>query len=141
MKTLLISVYLLLFVTNILPQDSLINIKTDLVGTWERFGDEFEGAQIKVFKVNTSFRAILTEVPESMKSYCFEIGDLKWKDVKQLSDNYYELLDLTRNCFNANHYNEVYLIFNREDEILIRNLSLKSEVGVGNAQKWKKLTK
>ena len=68
------------------------NHQDKLIGKWERIGDRFSGMQIIVKNENGSFKAEMIKTTDSIIG--FVIGDIKWKNIKKITNDKYEFEDL-----------------------------------------------
>lgn len=131
-------IILVLISNNTTAQDKLI-------GTWERFDDRFEGARIEIMQTGETLKAFLIYVPEFMKEYCFEKGDVKWINMKKYKEDYYELEDLRKKCETSPlyepSYHLMYLNVISDNEIHITTFYKEDirKVPNGQFQKWRRI--
>jgi len=116
--------------------------KDKLLGSWERYGDMHTGMKIQVVKEGESFKASITLATDSNKIGGFVKGDIKWKNIKNTTENKYEFEDLRKKQVSLTDFEPDYVLANLEivsdDEIHTRVFSKGTEY-VGTEQKWKRI--
>lgn len=119
--------------TNVYAQDKLI-------GTWERTGDDFAGAQVKVFKTGSSFKGKIVFATPSMVEGCFGVGEIKWMNVIKAGKGYYEMDDLSKNGSDCSSwYAYKYIEFTDDTHITITSMTTDPSTS-GNFQTWTKIS-
>ena len=73
---------------------NLLGSEAWLPGTWRRLDDEFADCVIAITEEGDAMRGVITVCPYKMKTYGWETGDPKWKDIKCVKKNTYTLQDL-----------------------------------------------
>ncbi|MDP1623783.1 MAG: hypothetical protein Q8M08_15765 [Bacteroidales bacterium] len=136
------SVNLILFILISISLLTSCKKEDKLVGNWERYGDRFEGMKIHVVKEGESFKASIVFVTDSIKLGGFVVGDIKWKNIKKITDNKYEFEDLAKKqSIYTDKFEPSYVLANLEmitdDEIHTRNFS-KGLEAIGTEQTWKR---
>lgn len=137
-KLFLTSIFIILLLTSCQKQEKLL-------GSWERYGDRYAGLTVQVVKEGESFKAAIIFSPDSCKLNGFVNGDIKWKNIKNTTENKYEFEDLAkRQLIFTDKFEPSYTLANlelvSEDEIYIRLFS-KGLEDIGTEQKWKRTTK
>jgi hypothetical protein len=126
-------VLVILSCANLYAQDKL-------VGTWERTGDDFSGAQIKVFKTGKTFKGKIVFSTQYMKESCFDVGEIKWMNIIKAGDDYYEMEDLSKNANDCSSwYANKYIEFTDTDKISITSMTTDPYT-TGNFQTWVKIS-
>ena len=114
-----------------------------IIGTWERYGDVLEGMRIKVVKEGEHLKGTIIYSTDFSKERGFAEGDVKWKNIKKMTDAKYEYEDLkkTRVPY-SDLFEPSYGLSNlelvSENEIYTRVFSKGTEY-VGTEQKWKRV--
>lgn len=111
-----------------------------IIGTWERIGDNLKGMKIKVEKNSYSYYGELIKQPENGDT-TFYVGDVKWKDIKNVGKNKYVLQDLgkykiTFGSLFQNHYMETNLTL--ENDVIKTRVFAKGNESMGTEQTWKR---
>ena len=111
-----------------------------LLGKWERISDEYKGMQVSVIKNNDqSYSATIINRPNNPNS--FNVGDIKWKDIKESGEDRYVFFDLYKTSNLTEDQNSNY----RETTMIIIGDTLKTRVfykeneSVGTNQIWIKI--
>jgi hypothetical protein len=114
--------------------------KDILLGKWERISDEYKGMQVSVIKNNDqSYSATIVNRPNNPNS--FNVGDVKWKDIKESGEDRYVFFDLYKTLNLNEDANSNY----RETTMIIIGDTLKTRVfskeneSVGTNQMWIKI--
>ncbi|MNK90513.1 hypothetical protein D3C87_1105700 [compost metagenome] len=104
-----------------------------LVGNWQRDdGSIYNGMQVKVEKLDTGeYRASIIKAD---KEAVFKEGDVKWKDVKKVSEDSFDLND-----FGSGEWHQMNIKMADKDTLNIRNLVDTGEIG--STQKWIRASK
>ena len=106
--------------------------KTDIVGTWERTGDEFAGMQVSVEKLDDgTYRGTITK---TVSEKDFAVGLVKWLNVKKISQGKYDYDDAT----NDGLLHPMTMAFEDSNTIVAHEL-IKTDVEVGATQTWKRV--
>jgi hypothetical protein len=112
-----------------------------LLGKWERISDEYKGMQVSVIKNNDqSYSASIINRPNNPNS--FNVGDVKWKDIKESGEDRYVFFDLYKTPNLTEDENSNY----RETTMIIIGDTLKTRVfskeneSVGTNQIWIKIS-
>jgi len=127
------AVFVLSFIslTNVYAQDKL-------VGTWERTGDDFAGAQVKVFKTGSTFKGKIVFATQSMIDGCFGVGEIKWMNIIKAGKGYYEMDDLSKSSSCESWYAYKYIEFADDTHITITSMTTDPTTS-GNFQTWTKI--
>src|SRR5688572_8311455 len=91
-----------------------------IVGVWERNGDDFAGVRVKVYKSGEKYKALLLTIPDKMKAFCFAEGEVKWKNISKIDENFYKLEDLRKDCDSFPTYNDFHLEFYDDTNIVLK---------------------
>jgi hypothetical protein len=67
--------------------------KTDLVGTWERTGDLYEGLQVKVEKQGDKYKSSVLKLDKNNKLTYLTTGAEKWREITKKQDNLWTIKD------------------------------------------------
>lgn len=128
------AVFVLSFIslTNLCAQDKL-------VGTWERTGDDFAGAQVKVFKTGSTFKGKIVHATQSMIDGCFGVGEIKWMNIIKAGKGYYEMDDLSKSSSCESWYAYKYIEFADDTHITITSMTTDPTTS-GNFQTWTKIS-
>ena len=111
-----------------------------LIGTWERTGDDFAGAQVKVFKTGSSFKGKIVFATQLMKEGCFAEGEIKWMNIIKAGKGYYEMDDLSKSAGDCSSwYAYKYIEFTDDNNISITSMTTDPSTS-GNFQTWKKIS-
>ncbi len=114
--------------------------RNPLEGEWERYGDDFAGMRILIENHDGSFKAEIIQINDRIEG--FEVGDIKWKNIKQINENQYEFEDLGKDVIAKGVYKGSYdpcrleLISNME--IRTRLFSKGTEI-IGTETKWRRI--
>lgn len=127
-----IAILSLLSLTNLYAQDKLI-------GTWERTGDDFAGAQVKVFKTGSTFKGKIVFSTQAMKDGCFDVGEIKWMNIIKAGKGYYEMDDLSKSSSCDSWYAYKYIEFSDDSHITITSMTTDPTTS-GNFQTWTKIS-
>ena len=131
----------LFFAAVILSFISLTNLyaQDNLVGTWERTGDDLAGAQVKVFKTGSSFKGKIVFATQAMKEACFDVGEIKWMNIIKAGKGYYEMDDLSKSSSCDSWYAYKYIEFTDDTHISITSMTTDPTTS-GNYQTWTKIS-
>jgi len=131
----------LFFVVILFSIFSLSNIyaQDKLTGIWERTGDDFAGAQIKVFKTGSSFKGKIIFATQSMIDGCFGVGEIKWMNIIKAGKDYYEMDDLAKSPDCNSWYAYKYIEFADDTHITITAMTTDKTTS-GNFQTWTKIS-
>jgi hypothetical protein len=118
-----------------------------LAGKWQRFGDDFEGAVIEVKSVKGVYIGKLVKVPAALESKGFKVGDIKWQELKLVTDTgavtVYEGKDLGKQRISSTGALEMsYDPFTLElgqDGIARTQLAALNREAIGLGQTWRKV--
>jgi hypothetical protein len=114
-----------------------------LIGKWERISDRHKGMQILVKNEGVSFKAEIIATTDSNVLSGFVVGDIKWKDIKKISENKYEFQDLGKiSIIFSDKFGSEYVMARLEiitDTLLQTRLFAKANEVTGTESKWKKI--
>ncbi len=116
--------------------------KEQLLGIWERRGDEFSGCLIKVEKeAEELLGKIIVSTPQMLEAG-WKIGERKWRYIQSDSQERWKLLDLRKQYDTQNKkvlstdYTHYWVSLNHEG----RKMSLhQSQIPLFAAQVWRKI--
>ena len=114
-----------------------------IIGTWERYGDDFAGMRVKVVKEGEHIKGTIIFATDMSKELLgFAEGDVKWKNIKKTTENKYEFEDLGKSPVGLGKFQPSYDLTNlelvSENEIYTRGFSKGTE-WIGTEQKWKRV--
>lgn len=119
------------------PQD-----KHDLLGIWERMGDDFEGCLIKVEQEDTELIGKIIVSTPQMLIAGWSIGDKKWRHIEEDPKNGWQLMDLRKQFDTqkkevlSTDYAHYFISLSNSG----RKLHLhQSKIALPSTQKWKKI--
>lgn len=112
----------------------------NLVGEWERFGDNAEGSIINIEKVGDSYQATLEKVTGTLIDLGFAVGDLKMENVIWSSDTSYTGKDLFRYEGGGYEYRDSALKINSQGILEVTVYSSDdTNVIIGTNQTWRRI--
>ena len=133
MKTIQISLMLIVTLTIL-----SCNKKSDLLsGKWVRQDRSLEGMVVNVVKVNNT--TFYGKIVNTNYSYNFSKGETKWNNIKQLSENQFEIDDLLKGGNPETQYRKSHLTIDVDTitiEWLYRN---QGDCVSCSKQKWVRL--
>lgn len=107
--------------------------KDNLVGTWERQDEALQGMKVKVFKTDNSMYAQITD--KGVKGDNFNLNETKWKNIKKVGNNEYELEDLSKGYYSSDaKYTQSHLKL--QGEMLTIDLFYSDGSRTGTHQVW-----
>lgn len=120
------------------------NSRDNLIGRWQRIGDQLSGMQIDISKVNSIYSATIVRLADNDSLLPFAIGDIKWKNIRLTGENKYDYEDLQKyqeqfGSLFTNKYQDSYLTVSN-DTIKTRVFSKGEEI-VGTSQIWIRVKK
>ncbi len=115
----------------------------DITGKWERFNDEAAGSILNVKKVGDNYVGTLVHVEGPLFESGFQTGDIKWRDIKAESENYYVGQDLmkgvdTSGAVKYYRFEDVYFNMVSFDILHVSSFA-KGKETFGETQKWKRI--
>lgn len=113
-----------------------------LIGTWERIGDDLKGMRIEIMKTNATYRGKIIQLALNDSLLPFAIGDVKWQNIRNTSSDKYDYEDLQKyqdeyGSLFENKYRASYIKINN-DTIETRAFSKGGEI-IGTSQIWVKV--
>jgi len=79
--------------------NSCTNKSDKIIGKWERIDDELSGMTIEVKKYGDELRGEIIQNCKHPACNRWIIGDVKWKNIKHLEDNYFEFESLSKGAY------------------------------------------
>jgi hypothetical protein len=120
------------------------NQQDKLIGKWERFGDQFKGMTIQIKNEGGSFKAEIIETTDAIELNGFVKGDIKWKDIKNISENKYEYQDLGKKpILYSDKFEGDYVMARLEfvsDTLLQTRVFSKGDELIGTETQWRKIS-
>ncbi|AIQ31623.1 hypothetical protein P40081_28400 [Paenibacillus sp. FSL P4-0081] len=109
------------------------NSKSSMAGSWVRNGDsQFKGMEVTLEKLDSGdYRAKVTKADDKG---IFAQGNVKWRDVKKVKENEYDLYDLG----DAGQWYEMTLTYNTDDDTLSLQ-SFDNQGEEGASQIWNRV--
>lgn len=74
----------------------LIGTDESLEGRWERQDDAFAGCVIQIDKSGTDFTGRIVSLPQTMADAGWQIGELKWQDIRPAGPSRWLIRDLRK---------------------------------------------
>lgn len=111
--------------------------KKSIIGVWERQDNSvFSGMQVKVEKLNDGYQGSLIKVSNKDKETGFAVGDIKWKDIKEIKSGTYEFKDLGKGIAGDTLWYDMQLspVDDNWTTLKLRDVAKQGEVG--SEQKW-----
>lgn len=128
-----VAIFSLLSLSNLYAQDKL-------EGAWERTGDDFAGAQVKVFKTGSSYKGKIVHATQLMIEGCFAVAEIKWMNIIKGGKGYYEMDDLSKQGSDCSSwYAYKYIEFTDSEHISITSMTTDPNTS-GNFQTWTKIS-
>ncbi len=117
--------------------------KVDIEGKWERFNDEAAGSILNVKKTGDTYVGTLVHVEGPLFESGFQTGDVKWRNIKAKSENYYIGQDLmkgvdTSGAIKYYRFEDVYFDMVSFDILHVSSFA-KGKESFGETQKWKRI--
>jgi len=118
--------------------------KTDfLIGKWERMEDEASGTIVEVKKMGDTYQGKLIKPAGILNELGFAEGDVKWRDIRVISENKWEGKDLekevdTTGAITSADYKEVRFTFFSDGTLEVRRFAKEEEI-IGTVQRWRKI--
>ena len=114
-----------------------------IIGSWERYGDDWAGMKVKVVKEGEHLKGMVIFVTEANKLGGFAEGDVKWKSMKRMDRNKYEYEDLLKSVDRLGtiietRYDLMNLELVSENEVSSRAFAQGDE-WIGTEQKWRRI--
>ena len=72
----------------------LTGCKDNVIGTWERQGDDLQGMRVKIIKTDNSMYGEITQ--KSNQGSYFNMNETKWNNIKKVGKDEYEMEDLVK---------------------------------------------
>ena len=91
--------------------------RTELLGRWERVGDDFAGCVVLVERTPQGLQGRITYVPLTMEPYGWRLGDVKWKDFAARRVLGYRVQDLFKEIDPATGTGQPHRILRVEDAV------------------------
>ena len=73
---------------------SLSGRKCDLLGQWQREGDNFAGCLVSIDQSDAGLTGTLVYVPPAMSDFGWSTGQTKWRQIRRQSKSVFRLQDL-----------------------------------------------
>lgn len=117
--------------------------ESPIVGQWERFGDEAEGAVVQVERVGNMYHGKLIKSAGILDKLGFAEKDIKWRDVEPVAPNKWKGKDLIKMVDHEGNivsidYKDVYFTLMADGVLEIRKFAREAEM-VGTVQKWRRI--
>ena len=117
--------------------------ESPIVGQWERFGDEAEGAVVQVERVGNMYHCKLIKSAGILDLLGFAEKDIKWRDVEPVAPNKWKGKDLIKMVDHEGNvvsidYKDVYFTLMGDGVLEIRKFAREAEM-VGTVQKWRRI--
>jgi hypothetical protein len=117
--------------------------ESPIVGQWERFGDEAEGAVVQVERVGNMYHGKLIKSAGILDLLGFAEKDIKWRDVEPVAPNKWKGKDLIKMVDHEGNvvsidYKDVYFTLMGDGVLEIRKFAREAEM-VGTVQKWRRI--
>ena len=114
-----------------------------LLGQWERFGDEAEGAIVMVEKVGDVYHGKLLKPVGMLTELGFTQNEIKWRDIAQVGDDKWRGQDLIKvvdfdGTILSADYDDVYFTKLENDVLEVRKFAKGTEI-IGTVQKWRRI--
>jgi hypothetical protein len=128
--------------------DKCKKITENILGIWERYGDDKAGMQIKVSMDDDGrYNGKIIKSPPACQNIGFFEGEIKWRNIIRKSDSSFEYHDLSKYSYVndktifGSTYGEAIIELN--DDWTELNLNMKvidtNDPSYGLVQKWKKI--
>lgn len=117
--------------------------ESPIVGQWERFGDEAEGAVVQVERVGNMYHGKLIKSAGILDLLGFAEKDIKWRDIEPVAPNKWKGKDLIKMVDHEGNvvsidYKDVYFTLQGDGVLEIRKFAREAEM-VGTVQKWRRV--
>lgn len=114
----------------------------ELIGIWERQGDEFAGCLIRVEKESHEFVGKIIVSTQQMLIAGWNIGDRKWRLIEATAEGNWQLMDLRKQYDTQSKkvlsidYAHYWISLRHQGKLICLH---QSKVPLFVAQKWKKI--
>lgn len=119
------------------------NSKDKIIGEWERYGDSYSGALIKIEKFGDSYQGSIMNLVEDDEMYGWQIGDVCWKNISLAERNKYKASSVNKGFEYGRPIideSDIIFIIENENTLLVRNLVTdKNIVGEGKVRRYKRI--
>jgi hypothetical protein len=117
--------------------------ESPIIGQWERFDDEAEGAIVQVERVGNMYHGKLIKSAGILDMLGFAENDIKWRDVEPVAPNKWKGKDLIKVVDSQGNvvsisYKDVYFTLLGDGVLQIRKFAKENEI-VGTVQKWRRV--
>ena len=117
--------------------------ESTILGKWERFGDDAEGAIVEVEIVGNMYHGKLLKSSGILDLFGFVEQDIKWRDMEQVGINKWKGKDLIKIIDEDKEivsveYKDVYFTLITDDILEIRKFAKEAHL-VGTVQKWRRI--
>lgn len=112
----------------------------EIVGTWVRTGDPFEGMTVEVTSLDNKYIGKIIKVNDIAKEHSYEIHDVKWKNIIKTNNNIYEFQDLRKGRYYGYatfEFQDAFITLQNSNTIIIRQ-AVKGNETWGTQQLWYK---
>jgi hypothetical protein len=111
-----------------------------LEGKWQRKDSgTLNGTIVEVKKTNDGYQATISELSDDAKKAGYNVGDVKWKDVKELSKSSWEFKDQGRKADKSATWYDMNIEFDKDskDKLIAKDVASNGESG--SAQTWERV--
>lgn len=122
----------------------LVSCADDLIiGQWERFGDDAEGAVVQVEIVGKGYHGKLIKTAGILTDLGFAANEIKWRDIEPVGPNKWRGKDLNKKVdLDGNitevEYRDVYFDLMDDGVLEIRTFAKESKM-FGQVQRWRRI--
>jgi len=112
-----------------------------LEGKWKRSdsGSSLDGTIIEVTKTNDGYQATISELSEKAKTLGYNVGDIKWKEVKELNKGVWEFKDLGKTINKATTWYDMNVEFDESNKDILKAKDVASNNEAGSVQTWERV--
>lgn len=112
-----------------------------LEGKWKRTDKEssLNETIIEVSKTNEGYQAVISEISDKAKELGYNANDVKWKDVKVLSEDTWEFKDQGRKVDKSVTWYDMNMKFDENNKDILKATDVASNGETGSTQTWERV--
>lgn len=112
-----------------------------LEGKWKRTDKDspLNGTIVEVTKTNEGYQAAISEMSDKGKELGYNVGDVKWKDVKELKESTWEFKDQGRKIDKSVTWYDMNIKFDEKSKDILKAIDIASNGETGSTQIWERV--